>query len=132
MSAQDSLSAARNLIDPNAGMMNKDVDPNARAKGRRKRKVSYLTLNKIDYVDYKEIALLRRFMNDRGKIMPARQSGNTARQQRMITQAIKRAREMALLPFVVTEIVPDRYVPRGRSEDRGPEANAAPAPAATE
>ena len=130
MSAPNSLDAARNLIDPNAGMMNKDVDPNARAKGRRKRKVSYLTLNKIDYVDYKEIALLKRFMNDRGKIMPARQSGNTARQQRMITQAIKRAREMALLPFVVTEIVPDRYVPRGpRSEERAPEQAPAANPA---
>ncbi|MER3497028.1 MAG: 30S ribosomal protein S18 [Armatimonadota bacterium] len=82
--------------------MNKDVDPNR--KVRRKRKLSYLTLNKIQHVDYKEIAILRRFINDRGKILPARQSGNTAGQQRMITQAIKRAREMALIPFVVTEV----------------------------
>ena len=128
MSMQESLNASRATLDPQVAMMNKDVDPNARPKGRRKRKVSYLTLNKIDYVDYKEIALLKRFMNDRGKIMPARQSGNTARQQRMITQAIKRAREMALLPFVVTEIVPDRYVPRGRPENASQDA--APAPAA--
>ncbi len=127
MSASDSLASARNLIDPNAGMMNKDADT-GRAKGRRKRKISYLTLNKIEYVDYKEIALLKRFMNDRGKIMPSRQSGNTARQQRMITQAIKRAREMALLPFVVTDIVPDRYTPR-RSENPAPEAYASQAPA---
>lgn len=126
MSANNSLDAARNLVDPNAGMMNKDVD--TRSKTRRKRKISYLTLNKIDYVDYKEIALLKRFMNDRGKIMPARQSGNTARQQRMITQAIKRAREMSLLPFVVTEIVPDRYVPRNR-DTPAPEAYASQAPA---
>lgn len=78
------------------------------AKGRKRRKVSYLTLNKIDKVDYKEINILRRFMNDRGKMLPSRQTGNTASQQRMIAEAIKRAREMALLPFVVTEMAPER------------------------
>jgi small subunit ribosomal protein S18 len=85
-----------------------------RGKGRRRRKVSYLTLNKIDTVDYKEINILRRFLNDRGKILPSRQTGNTAGQQRMISEAIHRAREMALLPFVVTEMTADRreYGPR--------------------
>src|SRR5450432_1241043 len=70
-----------------------------RFKSKRRRKVSYLTLNKIDTVDYKEINILRRFLNDRGKILPSRQTGNTAKQQRMIAEAIRRAREMALLPF---------------------------------
>lgn len=83
------------------------VDP-TRLKPKRRRKVSYLTANKIDIVDYKEINILRRFLNDRGKIVPARQSGNTASQQRMIAQAIRRAREMALLPFVVDERTADR------------------------
>ncbi len=74
-----------------------------RLRGRRRRKVSYLTINKIDWVDYKEVNILRRFLTDRGKILSSRQTGNTAKQQRMIARAIKRAREMALLPFVVSD-----------------------------
>ena len=79
---------------------------------RTKRKVSILTLNKIDYVDYKDVAILRKFMTDRGKIVSSRQTGNTAKQQRMIASAIKRAREMALLPFVVTDLTDDGRTPR--------------------
>src|SRR5438128_1823427 len=100
-----------------------------RFKGKRRRKVSYLTINKIDTVDYKEINILRRFLNDRGKILPSRQSGNTAKQQRMIASAIRKAREMALLPFVVTEMGQDRreYGPRReRSYDRAPRGDYAP------
>jgi small subunit ribosomal protein S18 len=69
----------------------------------RRRKVSYLTLNKIEYVDYKDLDVLRRFISDRGKILASRQTGNSATQQRMVSTAIKRARELALLPFVVSE-----------------------------
>jgi small subunit ribosomal protein S18 len=97
-----------------------------RARGKRRRKVSYLTTNKIDHVDYKEVNILRRFLNDRGKIIPSRQSGNTAKQQRMISEAIHRAREMALLPFVVSEMGTDRreFGPRReRYGDRGPRRN---------
>lgn len=72
----------------------------ARAKRRGRKRVSYLTLNKIDFVDYKDVGLLKRYINDHGKIIPARHTGNTAKQQRMIARAIKRAREMALIPFV--------------------------------
>lgn len=79
---------------------------------RTKRKVSYLTLNKIEHVDYKDVAILRRFMTDRGKILASRQTGNSAKQQRMIARAIKRAREMALLPFVVTDLTDDGRMPR--------------------
>jgi small subunit ribosomal protein S18 len=88
-------------------------------RGKRRRKVSYLTANKIDTVDYKEVNILRRFLNDRGKILPSRQTGNTAKQQRMIASAIRKAREMALLPFVVTEQSPDRreYRPRPRRDE---------------
>lgn len=101
-----------------------------RFKGRKRRKVSYLTINKIDHVDYKEINILRRFLNDRGKILPSRQTGNTARQQRMIANAIRRAREMALLPFVVTEMTDrremgprrERYGDRPRYDDQAPRA----------
>ncbi len=93
-----------------------------RGKGKRRRKVSYLTVNKIMTVDFKEVNILRRFLNERGKIIASRQSGNTAGQQRMIAEAIRRAREMALLPFVVTEAGPERreYGPRReRYGDRG-------------
>lgn len=85
-----------------------------RAKSRKRRKVSYLTVSKIDHVDYKDVDLLRRFLTERGKIVPSRQSGNTAKQQRMITRAIKRAREMALLPFVVADLNDELLVRRPR------------------
>lgn len=92
-----------------------------KGKKRGRRKVSYLTTQKIDFVDYKDVAILRRFMTDRGKILPSRQTGNTAKQQRMIARAIKRAREMALLPFVVTDLTDEARAPRaprGEYQDR--------------
>lgn len=96
--------------------MDKDMAPETGGKGRgkRRRKVSYLTINKITNVDYKDVAVLKRFINDRGKMLPARQTGNTAKQQRMIGRSIRRARELALLPFVVTEMTNERreYAPR--------------------
>lgn len=85
-----------------------------RAKSRKRRRVSLLTLSKIENVDYKDVDLLRRFLTERGKIVPSRQSGNTAKQQRMITRAIKRAREMALLPFVVADLNDELLVRRPR------------------
>ena len=92
-----------------------------RYRSKRRRKVSFLTVNKIETVDYKEVSILRRFINERGKMIPSRQTGNTAKQQRMITRAINRARELALLPFVVQEMGSDRkeYVPRRDRGDRG-------------
>ncbi|MBS1797735.1 MAG: 30S ribosomal protein S18 [Acidobacteria bacterium] len=53
-----------------------------------------------DYIDWKDVDFLRRFIPERGKIMPRRISGVTAKDQRRIARAIKRARSMALLPFV--------------------------------
>lgn len=96
----------------------KDMVAEGRPKGRRRRKVSYLTIQKIYHVDYKDISILRRFINDRGKMVSARQTGNTAKQQRMIARAIRRARELALLPFVVTEITADHRAPGFRRERR--------------
>ncbi len=74
--------------------------PGAKNNRFKRRKVSTLTINKIKTVDYKNVALLRTFTDDRGKISPRRRSGATAKEQRMIAVAIKRAREIALLPFV--------------------------------
>jgi small subunit ribosomal protein S18 len=95
----------------------------AKARTKRFRKVSFLSVNKIEYVDYKDTSLLRRFVNDQGKILSARQTGNTARQQRMVARAIRRAREMALIPFVMIDASVDRRSPGGsrppRRSDRG-------------
>ena len=68
-----------------------------RRGGRRKR--CRFCSDKIDYIDYKDVELLRNFVPDRGKIQPRRANGNCARHQRMVTRAIKRAREIALLPY---------------------------------
>lgn len=64
-----------------------------------KKKVSVLVQEKVEYIDYKDVNLLQRFMSDRSKIRSRRVSGNTTQQQREIATAIKNAREMALLPY---------------------------------
>ena len=71
-----------------------------RRGGRRRRKVCYFTINKITKIDYKDVDLLKRFVSDRGKILPRRVTGTRAKYQRMLATAIKRARQMALLPYV--------------------------------
>ncbi len=74
-----------------------------RGGGRRRRKVDFLAANHIEYVDYKDVDLLSRFVSDRGRILPRRVTGTYAKNQRKVTQAIKRARFMGLLPFIVEE-----------------------------
>jgi small subunit ribosomal protein S18 len=64
-----------------------------------RRKVSRFTEEKTLYIDYKNYRVLRDFVTERGKIMPRRITGNTARHQRMLTTAIKRARFMALIAY---------------------------------
>jgi small subunit ribosomal protein S18 len=68
--------------------------------GRRRRKLCRLCGDNIERVDYKDIDLLRTFTTERGKIIPRRISGNCAKHQRQITVAIKRARNIALMPFI--------------------------------
>lgn len=68
-------------------------------RGRRRRKVCSFCVDKVDFVDYKDVAKLRKFMSDRGKILPRRMTGACARHQRQLTDAIKRARHIALLPY---------------------------------
>lgn len=71
-----------------------------RDKGRRpRRKVCAFCVDKADQIDYKDVAKLRRFTTERGKILPRRISGVCAKHQRKLTLAIKRARAIALLPF---------------------------------
>ena len=72
--------------------------PNNRGRKSRK-KVCGFCVDKEEHIDYKDIARLRRFMSERGKILPRRVTGTCARHQRDLTTAIKRARHLALLPY---------------------------------
>ncbi|MCL6591681.1 MAG: 30S ribosomal protein S18 [Firmicutes bacterium] len=68
--------------------------------GRKpKKKVCSFCVDKVQHIDYKETARIRKFITERGKILPRRISGNCAVHQRQLTTAIKRARQIALLPF---------------------------------
>lgn len=69
-------------------------------KRRSRRKVCSFCVDKVEHIDYKDTSRLRRYITERGKILPRRVSGNCARHQRGLTTAIKRARHMALLPYV--------------------------------
>jgi small subunit ribosomal protein S18 len=71
-----------------------------RRRSYRRQKVCKFCVDKIDQVDYKDVRRLRGFVTDRGKIIPRRISGTCAPHQRQLTVAIKRARNIALLPFV--------------------------------
>jgi small subunit ribosomal protein S18 len=101
---------------------------------RSKKKISALNLEKIDYVDYKDVNLLRRFMSDRAKIRARRVSGNDSQQQKEIARAIKNSREMALLPYAnrVTTQRGGKRGDRGDRGDRGPREDRGPRPEATE
>ena len=71
-----------------------------RERGRKpRRKVCSFCVDKVEDIDYKDVAKLRRYVTERGKILPRRISGNCAKHQRPLTSAIKRARNIALLPF---------------------------------
>ncbi|CAI96855.1 30S ribosomal protein S18 [Lactobacillus delbrueckii subsp. bulgaricus] len=77
--------------------------PQQRKGGRRRRKVDLIAANHIDYVDYKDVDLLKHFISERGKILPRSVTGTSAKNQRKVANAIKRARIMGLLPFVAED-----------------------------
>ncbi|PCJ17237.1 MAG: 30S ribosomal protein S18 [Candidatus Cloacimonadota bacterium] len=70
-----------------------------------KKKFCHFTKEGIEYIDYKDVNLLKRFVNDKGTILPGRTTGTKLRHQKRLTLAIKRARYMALLPFS-----PEKYI----------------------
>jgi small subunit ribosomal protein S18 len=83
-------------------MANKPKAPRGKNKDnarRSKKKISILSQERVEYVDYKDVNLLRKFMSDRAKIRARRVTGNDAQQQQAVAIAIKNAREMALLPY---------------------------------
>ena len=83
-------------------MAERNERPERPMRGGRKghRKVCQFCVDKIDHIDYKDVARLRRCMSERAKILPRRVTGTCARHQRDLTTAIKRARQIALLPYV--------------------------------
>ena len=94
---------------------------------RNKKKTSVLATEKIEYVDWKDVNLLRRFVSERSKIRARRVSGNNAQQQKMVADAIKIAREMALIPYA-SRVTSQRggRGDRGDRGDRGGRADGAP------
>ena len=70
------------------------------ARPRRRKKVCSFCVDKVEHIDFKDTAKLRRYLSERGKILPRRTTGTCAAHQRQLTVAIKRARHIALLPYV--------------------------------
>lgn len=97
----------------------KNKDNNRRAK----KKISILSTEKIEYVDWKDSALLRRFLSERAKIRARRVTGNNAQQQKLVADAIKVAREMALVPYA------NRVTTQRSNRDRGERGGRAEGPA---
>ena len=69
-------------------------------RGRKRRKVCAFCVDKVESIDYKDVAKLKRFVSERSKILPRRTTGTCAMHQRQLTEAIKRARHIALMPYV--------------------------------
>jgi small subunit ribosomal protein S18 len=91
-------------------VFSKSAGRGARSKGRktgsrrffpRRRKACKFLAEKIDYIDYKDVRLLSQFVSERGKILPRRMTGTSAKYQRELVRAIKRAQNIALLPFSI-------------------------------
>ena len=98
-----------------------------------KKKVCVFCKEGVDWIDYKDVNLLRRFMSDRAKIRARRVSGNCAQHQRDVAMAIKSARELALLPYA-TRVTSSRGGGRGGGrgrDDRGPREERGPRPETT-
>lgn len=77
----------------------RDRDGKGGGRSRPRKKVCSFCVDKVESIDYKETGKLKRFVTERGKILPRRISGNCAIHQRQLTSAIKRARQVALLPY---------------------------------
>jgi len=76
-----------------------DNRPDRRGARKGRKKVCAFCVDRVEYIDYKDVAKLRRFISERAKILPRRVTGTCARHQRELTVAIKRSRHLALLPF---------------------------------
>src|SRR6266516_2741570 len=112
--------------------MARDKKKKSQAADRRrpiKKKTSILSTERIDWIDYKDVNLLRRFMSERAKIRARRVTGNSAQQQRAVARAIRIAREMALLPYSVRQVTQRKGSRRDRDRDSRDDSElAAPVP----
>ena len=84
---------------------------NRAPRGRKRRKVCAFCVDKVECIDYKDAAKLRRFTSERAKILPRRTTGTCAMHQRQLTEANKRARQIALLPYVTDYFVTGFFWP---------------------
>ena len=78
----------------------KSDSPMRKRIGRRRKKVCAFCADKNNTIEYKDVAKLKRYVSERGKILPRRITGNCAKHQRAVTLAVKRARHVALMPYV--------------------------------
>ncbi len=78
----------------------REVRETRRPMGHKRKKVCQFCVDKAQFIDYKDTVKLRRFISERSKILPRRTTGTCAMHQRQLTEAIKRARQIALLPYV--------------------------------
>ncbi len=85
----------------------------------QKKKISILNTEQVEWIDYKDVNLLRRFMSERAKIRARRVTGNSTQQQRQVAKAIRLSREMALLPYSVRQVTQRKGGRRGDRGDRG-------------
>ncbi len=126
--------------DNNTSKKTKPRAPKDGANAKKfKKKTSILLTDKIEYIDYKDVNLLTRFVSDRSKIRNRRVTGNTVQQQREIANAIKNSREMALIPYTkrvaqtrTSRPSRDGDSRRGRDDDQSREPQAAAAAVAVE
>lgn len=104
---------------------NKTRSPKDANPKKIKKKTSILVSDKVEYIDYKDVNLLTRFVSDRSKIRNRRVTGNTVQQQREIANAIKNSREMALMPYTkrVAQTRTGRGGRDGERGERGPRAD---------
>ncbi len=77
-----------------------DKDTQKQFRLHKKKKVCSFCADKIDYIDYKDVARLRKYLSERSKILPRRITGACAKHQRQLTEAIKRARHIAIIPYI--------------------------------
>ena len=96
----------------------KGGSPQTKERRVTKKKTSILTSENIEWIDYKDVNLLRRFMSERAKIRARRVTGNDQQQQAAVARAIKVAREMALLPYSVRQVTQRSKGRRDRDRDR--------------
>lgn len=98
--AAENTAPAAEGASNNAARSERPARPQNKNANRRRKKVCAFCVDKIDYIDYKDTTRLRKYVSERAKILPRRVTGTCAKHQRQLTLAIKRARHVALMPYI--------------------------------